>query len=518
MSQTNYRANLAAKDMTFLAEAWGRTVILKQFDQNFSRQIVSPTDPDKDIGIPQIFYCHNVMPAAGGFQSVGITQTVPPLPGGKTGMTQQFSYSDATVGLVSYIGFVPVGNTYDVYRLIRATLTWAFIMNVPASDTVNFRVSSATVNGILYVYIPFNNCYIFNGTTLTVQALGGLTPAAVVGITESYGYMIAWNFTTIAWSSTIDPTDFVPSLITGAGSGSVQQLKGKIQTCYHHTYGFIIYSTSNAVSAVYSGNPQFPFNYREIINGGGIQDPELITTDPETGNQFAWTTAGLQLMSITSAAPVSNNQFPELVNFIGGSRFEDFNEVTNTLIEIDIALGSMVKRLNVIAARYLVVSYGVTSLTHALVYDSAMRRWGKIKANHVDVFDYYFSNPNTTARASFGLLAADGSMSIVDFSYKTTGNGVMMLGKYQHSRARMITLLGVQPENIFDTSACTVGLLTTYDGKTFQPIKILTPAADSSPLSPQYPTKTTGLNHSLLFKGAFNLDCLILSYIENGVR
>ena len=55
--------------------------------------------------------------------------------------------------------------------------------------------------------------------------------AQVVGITQSTGYMIAWTKNTVAWSSTIDPTDFVPDSLTGAGGGGVEEVKGAINYC-----------------------------------------------------------------------------------------------------------------------------------------------------------------------------------------------------------------------------------------------------------------------------------------------
>jgi hypothetical protein len=46
-------------------------VIVGGPDQNFIRQLYSPEDPDKDIGVPQIYYLHNVLPTSSGFASIG---------------------------------------------------------------------------------------------------------------------------------------------------------------------------------------------------------------------------------------------------------------------------------------------------------------------------------------------------------------------------------------------------------------------------------------------------------------
>ena len=62
MSRITYRANLSAKSFPFLSQNWGRTIIVPQYDNTFNRQVTSSADVDADVGIPQIYYCHNVMP------------------------------------------------------------------------------------------------------------------------------------------------------------------------------------------------------------------------------------------------------------------------------------------------------------------------------------------------------------------------------------------------------------------------------------------------------------------------
>jgi hypothetical protein len=113
MAQIRYRANLSAKDFVYSSQQWGRSVVLKQYDQNFSRQIVSPTDPDKDIGIPQIFYCHNVFPQAQGFQSVGIPNIIPTIVASPNIAFQIVPYSNVSNGASGQLLFVATGS--DAY-------------------------------------------------------------------------------------------------------------------------------------------------------------------------------------------------------------------------------------------------------------------------------------------------------------------------------------------------------------------------------------------------------------------
>jgi hypothetical protein len=67
MSQITYRGNLASATWPLISALFGRSVIVGGPDQNFIRQLYSPEDPDKDIGVPQIYYLHNVLPTSSGF-------------------------------------------------------------------------------------------------------------------------------------------------------------------------------------------------------------------------------------------------------------------------------------------------------------------------------------------------------------------------------------------------------------------------------------------------------------------
>ena len=529
MAQIRYRANLSAKDFVFASQNWGRSIILKQYDQNFSRQIVSPTDPDKDIGIPQIFYAHNVMPAAQGFQSVGFNNVFPGPAGiGVGDAFQVLPWESTTNNNRGYVLFTFTSSnltqaTFDVWSItVGYSTNWVHQGQVTmplASKGVKF--TCALVGGTSYYYVPSTGCYSFDGATWSPVTLTGLTASQIGGITASFGYMIAWSQSAIAWSSTVSPTDFTPSLITGAGGGSVQALKGAITNVAHHTFGFIVFSQLNCVAAVYSGNTRYPFNYREIIGGGGLSAPyQLIDLDSESGNLYGYTTAGLQIISVTQAQPV----FPEVTNFLGGSRFEDFNDTTLQFLETDVGIGKLNKQLQVIANRYLVLSYGIVTsfpqqFTHALIYDIAMKRWGKLRITHIQAFEYLdqANAIQNNARNSLAFLDPNGQIFQADFSQLATTGGTILLGKYQHARDRLITLQQVDLEYIQNTNNVTLNVFPTFDGKTFQSPTQLT-AIDSTTNAPQYPCRITGMNLSLCLQGQFMLDSLMLTYSSSGRR
>lgn len=519
MAQIQYRANLSAKDFVFSSQDWGRSVIMKQFDQNFSRQIVSPTDPDKDIGIPQIYYCHNVMPASQGFQSVDYQQIIPSITtAGFILKSMPYTNTSNTASGRLLFVFIPGAPSFiTVWKCPLGATSWTFVTNTAYGGPGNSpNITSANVGGQTYFYIPETNCFTFDGTNWTIVGLTGLTPALIIGISDAFGYMIAWGANTVSWSSTISATDFTPSLITGAGGGGISALRGNITLVTRHTFGFIAFSPYNCVAAVYSGNSRYPFNFREIIGGGGLAtEGQYIDLDTESGNLYAWTTAGMQIISVTQAQTV----FPDMANFIGGSRMEDFDDFTLTFTETDVGIGFLAKAITVVSDRYLVISYGTTPFTHALVYDIPMKRWGKLKVSHIQVLNFVHNNVDNEARTSFCVLDGTGKVQMVDFStvpgFQRPG-GTIILGKYQHTRNRLITLQEVDIEYIVNTVSITVNAVPTLDGKTWLTPVLMSPRALTD--APQYYGRVTGVNFSLIFQGTFRLDSLFIAYTMNGRR
>lgn len=511
MSQITYRGNLLAKIFPFISEFFGRSVIIPGPDQNFVRY----SGAEELSGIPQLYYCHNVMPTFEGFQSVGYTQAISD---NKNNFENIFILQD-TSGNKVFFSHASDGKNYV---LPFGGISWIEINSV--SSTSGVVVSSATINGQSYIYFANVGCFIYDAASnsLINIVLTGLDTSKIKGITSSSGYLIAWTDTSIAWSSTVDhvvptdPIDFVPSLVTGAGGGNVESAKGKITLCAAHYLGFIIYTTDNAVSAVYSGNSRYPFTFREIVNSGGLANSSLISLDAASGNHYAYTTSGLQIISSSQTQTV----FPEITDFIAGRYFEDFDETTNTFVT-QILTSPMKKAITVVADRYLIISYGVKSLTHALAYDTVQKRFGKLKVPHVCCFEWKTLSPEISIenpRQSLGFLKSDGSIVTVDFSYiADNANGVMVLGKYQLSRTRLLTLEQVELENIKVGSNFTLYDLASLDGKNLQPA-VEGFLKENTESYRKYLFHQTGVNHSLLAKGAFYCSSVILSFHVHGRR
>lgn len=512
MAQIKYRGNLSAKWFPFISEWFGRSVIVQAQDQNFNRQLTSEEDLDKDRGIPQVYYCHNVMPSAQGLQSVGYVQTIN---GSYAGMSSVVTLraNDGTSVLYCRDG---AGNSYICPY---GSSSWTPITTPAGCFTAQYTI--ATINGQTYIMYAYVGLYTYTAGALTAVPFLGLTASLVLGITANNGYMIAYSTTYISWSSTLPPTtiisgiDFTPSQITGAGGGNVQAVKGQIALMIPHFLGFIIYTNVNAVAAVYSGNINYPYNFREVVGSGGMSNNNFVDYDPVTGNHYAYTTSGMQIVSISATQTV----MPEATDFLAGRFFEDFDEATKVFSTQSLN-SPMKKAISVIADRYLVMSYGVNSLTHALVYDVVLKRYGKLRINHTDCFEYRVPVPEQidNPRASLAFLNQNGTVNIVDFTYASAvGDGVLLLGKYQFEREHLLQLQEVHLENIRTGNSFQLYDCPTLDGK-----NLLTPIPGILQLNNtnyrKYLFHVSGVNHSLMLIGNFYLDSVMLAFNTIGQR
>lgn len=511
MAQIPVRLNLTSKGFPLLSEKQGRTVIIPGQDLTGNPYSPAREEVDGSIAMPEIYYGHNIIPTAQGYQSAAYrTLSLPP-----AGTANDFSSTLVlrdSAGNKAYLAPTTGGRNYILKTYLGGWIRIADIL-----PTGNGLVTTAYVNGLTYIWFEGVGCYTYNFTsdTLVPVILAGLTPANIRGITTAAGFLVAFGPTYLYWSSSIDPTDFIPSLTTGAGGGNVQDLKGTITTVIPHKLGFMIYSTYNIIIGFYTANIRFPFSYKEVQGSGGLAQQRYVDIDPVSGDHYAWTTSGLQLVT----AQVTNGVFPEITDFLAGLYYEDFNETTVTFTQQFLA-APMVKKITTVADRYLILSYGPTSLTYALIYDTVLKRMGKLKINHVDCFEYLLLNTNAvdTPKNSVGFLQADGTVVIASFSADNIyAEGVMLLGKFQFARPVTAELYQICLENVRQDYAFTCRDLYSIDGKTTAGIATGYLQAASG-LFRDYRFRASGLNHSLLFTGAFDMVSIVAYFSMNGYR
>lgn len=547
MPQYIFRGNLNAARFPLVSTFMGRSIIIPQYDQNFQKLAnFSGGDQDRDIGIPQVFYLHNVMPTAEGFQSVTYTQVIdaatPPL----IDFDKAFIIRDVDENKGIFVpaagqNYFYNGNTKEWWRVSALT---------PGTLPSNILVTVAYIRGrTLYFYYQINAYeYDFASNSRAVVVLNGLTIANINGICAAGNYLIAWDENNqVYWSSVTDITDFVPSLFTGAGSEKPNELRGDIVVILPMPNGFVIYTTRNAVLASYTGNLRFPWVFREIAGSHGVKEPDHVSWEANTSYHIAWTTAGLLKIEKTSAEPI----FPEVTDFLAAKIFEDYNAVTETLIQEYLGVQLFVK-VCLVNTRYLIISYGVVMgyYTHALVVDLALKRLGKLKIDHTDCFDWpapnlfgvqtyedllgqsYGDLGGTTyeqlsiqqitsafPKKNIAFLQRNGIVKILNFDLGDfTSDAVMFLGKFQMVRIRNIQHLETELENVdLANSNFELKIFASYDGKNFSASLVPMEVARTANVI-RYQGRISGENLTLRINGSFNLVSLVETVLNAGDR
>lgn len=548
MAKQRFRGALNAATFPLLSSLQGRTVVQPQLDNNVrTTQAFYGTSESADYSIPQLLYCENVLPTAEGLQSVGYEQTVAGVPGA-TAFDQVITLRDEDEN--NFL-FCSAGGLNYIYR--GNTGAWASTNPISAAGR---DVSRAYVNGRTFICYEGLGLFEYNTGTNTFAsvALTGITATDIRGIGASNNYLVAYTDIVVYWSSLIDPTDFAPSITTGAGFSIPQDVKAKISSVIGTAGGFTIYTAKNAVAAVYTNNIRAPFTFKEISNAGGVASYEQVTSEQSSGPQYAWTTGGLQKITSQSAEIVS----AEVNDFIAGRKWEYWDASSKSLISQTSGAAEFQVKLAFVSTRYIVISYSVDNsglFQYALVYDLSLKRWGKLKVDHVDCFTYpypnvfgdlaysdlsavsydalqlssysdlssgIFSDPPSKKTLSF--LAADGGIvtALLDYNKETTQQGVAIFGKFQLIRARMMTMQqldieGAYSDNMSGVPEIVVTLLQSLDGKNQAqafPMKLL----KSNNQLQTYAKRVTGINLSFAVEGTFALSSYIMEVTTEGDR
>lgn len=525
MAQIPYRANLQSMTFPLLSELSGRTVINPQVDNTYQRFMSADGQSPVDTGVPSIFYCHNVMPATYGWQSVSyITNYLPPsivtgldfercdlIYAGQVTLVGSPAVEQlVSTGFKTYIAITGSGPN-RVHVLIPAFAAWAPVGGAP-SLPVGCVITVATINGVSYIYFSGVGCFIYNNLTNTLipRTLLGLDAATILGIVSANGYLNAWTKTGIAWSSTVNVEDFVPSDTSGAGGGQVQEARGELVTAVATSLGYILFTKENAVSVIYSGNAEFPWNLKAIPASGGISSADVVSQQQLAGYQQVYSTNGMQQV----AHQRCNTIVPNITDFISGNKFEDFDSLTNTFM-VSKFDWNMRKKLAVIADRYIVISYGLSpteDMTHALVLDVTQTRMGKLKIQHTSCFELRSLNAQVTElpRDCLAFLQKDGTIKVVDFSLmQTASDSVLLLGKFQYVRQKMLELNTLEVENIETGDDFTALAFPSLNGKVFEPAVpgyLLESGENYRKFSWD---GAIGTNVSWAFKGTFNINSLV---------
>jgi len=494
--------------------------------RNQSRTVINPS-PGEVPDPVSIAYCENVMPTKEGYVSVAFKQLT-------TVITPLHSFVKVHVVYDTdrermYMAWDSYGR---VYIKTKIGGTWSIRPETaPPSSIANFftshQVSIATVNGITYIcygdrslVYPATFWKIDHATLYLVPAvLTGVALATIVCNVSASGYHMVFTTNAVAWSSTLNPLDFVPSPVTGAGGGNIADIEGEILFVVPITDGFLIFSEANIVAATYTGNVRFPWKFRVVPNSRGGIDLDLTTYMSNSPSQFAYTTAGIQSITPQNAEVI----LPEVTDFLAGKTLETYNSILNIYQYTELTIyQTMQKKIRFIGSRYLVISYGITEFTHALIFDIALNRLGKIIYTHVDCFEYInITEQKEVAKEMIAFVNSAAETVAIDFNTLNETKGVLVLGKLQHVRSNLLTLEGVELEGTRQIVAIypevAVFDQVSLDGKNFTIEQATEVNTTEDPLR-RFSIHTTGKNHSLAIVGSFDLTTVLVTYTLHGKR
>jgi hypothetical protein len=550
MSKYRFRGALAAAQFPLALELAGRTVNNGRTDLDVKApQTVLGQPSPSQFDTPQVLFAQNVVPTSEGMQSVGFLQKIRPLAGADD-FDQAITLRDEDEN--NFL-FVPARGKNYIWN--AATGDWE--STTPFTGWTGRLVTRAYVNGRTFICYEGQGIYEYDfvAGTFTLQAVTGLTNAEIRGIGGSSNYLIAFTDLEVCWSSLVNPLDFAPSMATGAGRSIPQDVKARITAVLGISGGFIIYTAKNAIAAVYTNNTRAPFTFKEIANAGGIQTYEQVTSEQTSGAQYAWTTGGLQKITVQNAEPVA----AEINDFIAGKMWDEFDPVTKVIETFYSDSAEFPVKLSFISSRFLMISYSVSSdssvYQYCIVYDIVLRRYGRVKMDHTDCFSYPYPNvagvvtyddlANTTyddlsqttyadldtgvisdppSKLTVAFLGVDGEVKLMlmDYNKEAEEKGVLIFGKFQVDRALIITMQELNLEGIYQPvsdrphpfTVTAYAELPDNKGTVFSAMKLQSAKGKNA----RYARRLTGLNVNAIIEGTFALKTYLLEVTAEGDR
>lgn len=550
MAKQRFRGALAAAQFPLVTVLAGQTVVNQQLDLDVKApQTVLGQPTPSQFDTPQVLYAENVMPTAEGMQSVGYLQKIAPL-AGVIDFDQAITLRDEDEN--NFL-FVPArGKNY-----IWDASTGLWMSTDPIVGWTGKLVTRAYVNGRTFICYEGLGIYEYDATanTFLPQVITGLAAADIRGIGSSSNYLVAFTELEVCWSSLVNPLDFVPSLTTGAGRSIPQDVKGRITAVLGISGGFIVYTAKNAIAAIYTNNVRAPFTFKEIANAGGILTYEQVTSEQTSGAQYAWTTGGFQKITVQNAEPVA----AEVNDFLAGKMWDEFDTNTKLLSTFYSDSDEFTVKLSFISSRYVMLSYSTSSDTQVyqwcLGYDTILRRWGKLKIEHVDCFSYPYPNvfgdityedlantpyndlSQTTyadletgvvndppSKLTVAFLKANGEvqLALMDYNKEAEQQGVLIFGKFQLVRAAMLSLQELNLFGVYQTGSdfphpltvTATAELPDNKGTKVEAMKMLSRDKKNS----RWAKRITGETVNTVIEGTFALSSYTLEVVAEGDR
>jgi hypothetical protein len=498
-------------------------------------------DPvNADYGTAQLIYAENVLPFAKGLYSVGYAQQTPAAPGPVTTCDQYIPLRDVNENIR---GFIPAKGANFVYNDVTAAWT-----STNSFSFLGTLVTRAYVQGRTFICYEKNRIIEYNVgtglfTTISLTYPAGVSIANVRGIGSAQNYLLFFTDLGIYWSTLGNVLDFATT-DQGAGTQTPTDIKGQITAILNVSGGFIVYSARNAVSATYTNNAAAPFSFKEVANCGGVSSWERVTPESDINGHYAWTTNGLQQVNLN----IATNVFPEATDFLVGGIMESWDAVNKIVAATEVGTAFTVK-LAFLSGRFLAISYGAgtTSFSHALIYDTALKRWGKVKITHTDCFMFAYTSGTgaytydtlpgtydalvgdyaalglfflavTAPKQGMAFLQADGKIYVLVSNQTHSGDtGVAVFGRIAQSHGRKTTMQEVTLDGVKGTPAPVVTLLSGVDGYKRDTVNAMT-LLESSNNFYRYAKRITADNHDVAIEGTFAISSALALVSQHGSR
>jgi len=404
--------SLDSVSMPFLSTDMPRTAVLQEIGQQAAGGKLAQNFS------PQILYAQNVLPTKYGYSSLVKSKLISETEG------KLFKNSQQVVGPDNMKYTLALTSTGAAVSLAGSN-SWTYQTTIPGITALT-EFSTAHVDGQQYFMIAGLGAYKMNTGPLGFSSvtLTAITAANINCMCGASGYVLIADEDTVYWDSPGARLNFTPAL-GGAGSTKISYLRGRIIGMFPLANGFIVYSTGNAVSAQYSGNPNVPWIFREVQGSGGISFGYNVADAENLDFHLVWTSKGMQQVSAAKA----ENIMPEFTEFAQVGRRERLVLVSASIgvplyldgswpldgsfflagvedsqggrlfpgyrIEpTDYGLPFNVKP-SIISNRYYGLSYGPVPANpaadypvflEAVIFDKDLSQWGKLVRPHVSLY------------------------------------------------------------------------------------------------------------------------------------
>ena len=529
------RLSTTTTSFPWVSTEFGPSTIQRQpTDQQL--QLGRPSDgiqDDRDLGVPSIVYMHNAMPTLMGFKSVQYKKLGEPL----GDFDKVYRIQSKAMG----IGYLFVATSK--YTLDLGGKTTAVPMALGA-------ISVASHRGTVYVFSRSRkSLYVLEDSgVLKLVIPSGIALSNILGIASIGPHFVMYTVDTILRSSIMDPLDFVPQLSTSAGAVSISPQRGKIITVQMMTQNSAtIWTTTEAISLTISGSSASPFKLERVIGVPGISDvSQLIGHDkvailssdgyvlpdgkstPVAADVWQFLTSTLieDYIGDTGIRKISSSGQYYSVDMDEISECIQLSPLNETELVVIRALKPIRHKLVFVGDRYMCFSYGFGCspvFNWVVVYDTQLRRWGKLRIKHTHILDYQPSSALTPL--GIVVVAPGGQLlTLVEDcgNFDPSGNGtsdsVLIYGRLEHIRGRDLTLYTATITLSYEpTTPFSFKVWNSLNGHTISGVSSPEPAASYQGIR-EYRMRITGKGASFGIFGSFNLTAVSVEVMAGGYR